>query len=251
MIWFADMDFFKSLADQDLMMAYEPKGSEAIDEIYHYNGDRYHEVRQIFNVVAYNTTLVTEPPTSWKDLLKEEYAGRVGMPSALYSGAAFNQVGTFANMPEFGWEFFEQLNANGVVVEQGNGAVATKLSSGEFVIAQLVDSHARGQALAGSPVAHIWPEEGALLVPTPIGILNSTQNPRRPRPSWTTCTPIRLRRCSLRWATSPCSPTPQPEGTPDMSNLKSHPAGCRVHQRQPRRDPLPLRADLRRTGPVT
>ena len=220
-IWFADMDFFKSLADQDLMMAYEPKGSEAIDEIYHYNGDRYHEVRQIFNVVAYNTTLVTEPPTSWKDLLKEEYAGRVGMPSALYSGAAFNQVGTFANMPEFGWEFFEQLNANGVVVEQGNGAVATKLSSGEFVIAQLVDSHARGQALAGSPVAHIWPEEGALLVPTPIGILNSTQNPPAAQAFLDYLYTDQAQALFAEMGYISVFPdAATPEGTPDMSNLK-------------------------------
>lgn len=177
LIWFADIDFFANLAKEDLMLAYKPVGSEAVEDIYHYNGDRYQEVRVIFNVIAYNTSVITTPPTSWKDLLKPEYAGKVGMPSALYSGAAFNQVGTLMNMPDFGIKFYEDVNANKVIVERGNGAVATKLASGEFVIGQLVDFMARDQKNAGSPVDHVWPAEGALLVPTPIGILSSTKNP--------------------------------------------------------------------------
>jgi iron(III) transport system substrate-binding protein len=176
-LWFADLDFFNNLADEGLFMVYRPVGSDMVDEIYHYNGDRYQEVRAIFNIIAYNTTLVTTPPTSWKDLLDPQYAGKVGMPSALYSGAAFNQVGTFINMPEFGWEFYEALNQNGVVVERGNGGVQTKVASGEFAIVQVVDFMARDVKNAGSPVEHIWPEEGALLVPTPIGILDTTKNP--------------------------------------------------------------------------
>lgn len=176
-IWFADLDFFKGLADEDLFMVYRPIGSDVVEEMYHYNGDRYQEVRLIFNVVAYNTTLVTTPPTSWKDLLDPQYAGVVGMPSALYSGAAFNHVGTLANMPDFGWEYYDALNQNGVVVERGNGGVQTKVASGEFAIVQVVDFMARDVKNAGSPVEHIWPEEGALLVPTPIGILSDSKNP--------------------------------------------------------------------------
>jgi len=176
-LWFADLDFFKNLADEDLFMVYRPVGSDVVDEMYHYNGDRYQETRLIFNVVAYNTTLVKTPPTSWKDLLDPQYAGLVGMPSALYSGAAFNQVGTIANLPDFGWDFYEQLNQNGVVVERGNGAVQTKVASGEFAIVQVVDFMARDVKNAGSPVEHIWPAEGALLVPTPIGILSTSKNP--------------------------------------------------------------------------
>ncbi len=176
-IWFADIDFFNNLAEEDLMMVYRPEGSDVVEGIYHYNGDRYQEVRLIFNVVAYNTTAITTPPTSWKDLLKSEYAGKVGMPSALYSGAAFNQVGTLFNMAEFGIKFYEDLNANKVIVERGNGAVQTKLASGEFIIGQIVDFMARDVKNAGSPVDHVWPAEGALLVPTPIGIINGTANP--------------------------------------------------------------------------
>lgn len=68
LIWFADIDFFDKLADEDLFLVYRPAGSDVVDEMFHYNGDRYQEVRFIFNIIAYNTTLVKTPPTSWKDL---------------------------------------------------------------------------------------------------------------------------------------------------------------------------------------
>ncbi len=177
MIWFADIDFFSQLAEDDLLLSYLPETAETagVDEALNYNENRYHEVRLIFNVVAYNTTLVDEAPTFWTDLLNEEYAGMVGMPSALYSGAAFNQVGTLVNDETFGWEFYESLNENEIVVGQGNGGIADGLASGEFAMVQVVDFMVRDRAAQGSPVAHIWPEEGAVLIPTPIGILNSVE----------------------------------------------------------------------------
>jgi iron(III) transport system substrate-binding protein len=177
MIWFADIDYFAGLAEKDLLLEYAPVGGDQVPAEFHYNRNRYHEVRLIFNVVAYNTQLVQTPPTGWRDLLDPAYTDKVGMPSALYSGAAFGQVGTFAGNPEFGWEFWEALAANGVGVDQGNGAVANKLASGEYVIAQLVDFFARDLKASGSPIDHIWPEDGAVLIPTPIGILKDTQNP--------------------------------------------------------------------------
>ena len=221
LIWFADIDFFAKLAEEGLMMEYRPVGSDAVDAMYHYNGDRYQEVRVIFNVIAYNTAAITTPPTSWKDLLKPEYAGKVGMPSALYSGAAFNQVGTLLNMPEFGIQYYEDLNANKVVVERGNGAVQTKIASGEFVIGQLVDFMARDVKNAGSPVDHIWPVEGALLVPTPIGIISTTKNPGGAKAFMDYMyTESAQKLFAKQGYLSVMEGIEPPAGTPDMANFK-------------------------------
>jgi len=54
----------------------------------HYDGDRFHEVRLIFNVVGFNTRQVKFAPTSWWDLTLPRYRGRAGMPSPFISGAA-------------------------------------------------------------------------------------------------------------------------------------------------------------------
>lgn len=220
-IWFADIDFFSKLAADDLLLAYAPKGGENVPAEYHYDGDKYHEVRLIFNVVAYNTGLVAEAPTGWQDLLDPQYQGKVGMPSALYSGAAFNQVGTLMNHPDFGWEFYEKLNDNGVVVERGNGGVANKVATGEFAIVQVVDFMARNLKNEGSPVDHIWPAEGALLVPTPLGIISNTDNPDAAKAFLDYMYTDSAQSLFVKQGYVAVVPgAPLPEGAPDLADLK-------------------------------
>jgi iron(III) transport system substrate-binding protein len=99
------------------------------------------------------------------------------MASPFYSGAAFFTLGTLVPHQAFGWEFYRRLKDNGVVVEQSNGTVAQKLATGEFQIASVVDFFLRDMKAKGSPVDHVWPREGAVLIPTPIGIVQGTKNP--------------------------------------------------------------------------
>jgi iron(III) transport system substrate-binding protein len=176
LIWFADLDFFTRLAEEGMLTPYIPQGAEKVSDEFTYMDGAFHEVRLIFNVVAFNTTLVEEAPTAWADMTSPTYKGKVTMPSALVSGAAFNQFASFVNNPNFGLAFYEALNENGIVVERANGAVAEKIAAGEYAIGQLVDFMARNAAKQGSPVSYAYPEEGAMLIPTPIGILANTDN---------------------------------------------------------------------------
>ncbi|MBI2162521.1 MAG: extracellular solute-binding protein [candidate division NC10 bacterium] len=146
-----------------------------------YEGGRYHEVRLIFNTVAYNTLRVKTRPSSWKDLTDPQFKGKVGVASPFYSGAAFSTLGTQVNLPGFGWDFYRKLKGNAVIVEQSNGTVAKKLATGEFSVVSVVDFMVREAKAAGSPVDHIWPKEGAILVPTPVGILKGAKNPEGAR----------------------------------------------------------------------
>lgn len=230
-IWFADIDFFRILAEDDMMLSYRPQlpadlTEEEVAEVeaaladLHYGDDEYHEVRLIFNVVAYNTMLVEEAPTSWNDLLNADFNGLVAMPSALYSGAAFNQVGTLANREDFGWDFYNQLNDNGVIVGQGNGGIAQGLANGEYAMVQVVDFMARAAKNEGSPVDHIWPEEGAVLVPTPIGILADTENPEAAQAFLDYMYTESAQQLFVDQGYIPVMPgAPLPEGTPDIADL--------------------------------
>lgn len=98
------------------------------------------------------------------------------MPSPFVSGAAFAHVGTFVSMREFGWPYYRALRKNDAVVLNSNGVVIQKLASGEISIAEVVDFFVRHARAQGSPVDYIWPKEGAVLVPTPVAIVNGTGN---------------------------------------------------------------------------
>ena len=176
LVWMADIDFFAQLAKKSLLQPYTPVEAERVPARFRYDGGRYHEVRLIFNTVGYNTLRVKDRPTSWKDLADARYKGKVGMASPFYSGAAFSTLGTLVAQPAFGWEFFRRLKDNAVVVEQSNGAVAQKLATGEFYVGSVVDFFLRDMKAKGSPVDHVWPREGAILIPTPIGILQGAKN---------------------------------------------------------------------------
>ena len=181
MIWMADIDYFEDLARKDLLAAYTPPEADRVPAKFKYDGGRYHEVRLIFNTGAYNTLRVKTRPTSWKDLTDQQFKGKVGVASPFYSGAAFSTLGTQVNMSGFGWEFYRKLKENGVIVEQSNGTVAKKLATGEFSVVSVVDFMVGEAKAAGSPVDHIWPKEGAILVPTPVGILKGAKNPEGAR----------------------------------------------------------------------
>ncbi len=220
-IWFADDAFFKKMADEDRLMQYVPKGSEPVPSMYKYGDGRYYEVRLIFNVVAYNTNLVKTPPTSWNDLYNPQYKGKVAMASPFYSGAAFSHAGTFVNLPAFGWDFYQKLKDNGAKVEQGNGNVQTKLASGEYAMGILVDFMARDLKTKGSPVDHIWPAEGALMVPTPIGIIKTTKNAAPAKAFMDYMFTERAQKLFVKQSYVAVVPgMPSPANTPDMSKFK-------------------------------
>jgi iron(III) transport system substrate-binding protein len=177
LIWMADIDYFEDLAKKDLLAPYTPPEADKVPAKFIYDGGRYHEVRLIFNTVAYNTLRVKTRPTSWRELTDPQFKGKVGVASPFYSGAAFSTLGTQVNMPGFGWDFYRKLKENAVVVEQSNGTVAKKMATGEFHVVSVVDFMVREAKAAGSPVDHIWPKEGAILIPTPVGILKGAKNP--------------------------------------------------------------------------
>lgn len=220
-IWMADFAFLQDLAKKDLLMAYQPPAGTRVDRKFHYEGDRMHEVRLIFNVVAFNTNHVRFRPTSWLDLTLPRYRGRVGLPNPFVSGAAFAHVGTFASMPEFGWAFYRKLRENNAVILQSNGDVIQKLAAGEVSIAQIVDFFVRNLKAQGSPVDHIWPSEGALLVPTPVAIVKETANAEAARAFVNYLYTPEAQRLFVQRSYIPVAPgVAYPPGMPDIETLK-------------------------------
>jgi len=220
MLWCADYAFFAMLAKDGLLLPIESVEKD-VPKDFGYDGGRFWEVRQIFNVVAYNTIRVKEKPTSWKDLLNKSYKGRIGMPSPLYSGGAFTGLTTLTNNDELGWEFYEDLKANDVVVEQANGSVSQKLASGEFVMVNVIDFMVRNLKADGSPVDHIWPDEGAVLVPTPFAVFRHTEYPEAAKKFFNYMLSDRGQKYFVEQGYIPVRPNMgSPAGTPDLKDLK-------------------------------
>lgn len=175
-IWFADMAVFEQLAADDLLLQINPSEAAKIpDKFVYFDGGAF-EVRLIYQIVAYNTNLIEGEVRGWADLLDPRYKGRVGSASPFVSGATLTQVATIVQDPDLGWEFYERFAANDPIITGGNGGIAQGIALGEYIIGLTIDFMARAQKDQGAPVDYVYQEEGALYVPTPVGVMASTQN---------------------------------------------------------------------------
>ncbi|MBF7095805.1 extracellular solute-binding protein [Alkalibacter mobilis] len=175
-IWFADIGYMYNLDDQGLIYHFTPDAVSDLPADYKYNDGMGHEVRAIYSVIAYNTTKVSDPPKDWKDITTEDYRSVVALANPNYSGGAFTTlVGHIQNEDLVGWDWYNDLKAIDVKMEQSNGTLSTKVASGEYEAVVVVDYLPRNAKKEGSPVDYVYPESGAVMIPTPLCIVETIE----------------------------------------------------------------------------
>lgn len=170
----ADPSYYLTLQKQDLLAKHdfaERSKTTMKDAEGYWTGVRISNM-----IIAYNSNLVTEAdaPKSFEDLLDPKWQGKIAMPSPLLSGTAFVAAGALSE--KYGWEYFEKLKANGVVVEKGNSAVQSKLLTGEYAVAMILEENILKLADAGEPVKVVYPTDGTIVIPSPIAMFKASKN---------------------------------------------------------------------------
>ena len=173
-VWVADFQSAVALKGLDMLEAYESSEKSAINSNLIDPEGYYYGSRIINMVLAYNTNVAT--PSSWNDLTNPEYAGKIGIPS-VSSGTSFSFVGTLASNPTFGWEFFEAVRENGGKQYSNNKDVAERVATGELAVAPVLDYMVTSMKLQGSPIDYVVPEEGLVMVASPIALVTDSKAP--------------------------------------------------------------------------
>ena len=111
-----------------------------------------------------------------KDLTDPKWKGKIAMPNPMLSGTAYVAVGALAD--KYGWEYFDQLKANDIRVEEGNSAIQNKLLTGEYAAAMILEENVLKLAnTKNEPLKVSYPEDGVIIIPSPIAIFKATKNP--------------------------------------------------------------------------
>lgn len=173
----ADAATFEGYAADDLLLELETADVDALDPAVVDPESFYVGTRIIPTVIAYNTTMIEEPPTSWQELTEAEYANQIVMPNPDVSGAAAYNAAVWLDEPQLGDAWLEALAANEPVIADSNGPVSQAVATGTQPIGIVVDYLVRDLAAAGSPIAVSYPEEGVPFVSQPAGIFASTDVP--------------------------------------------------------------------------
>lgn len=170
----ADPSYYLTLQKAGVLEKYESPERANVsvkDEEGYWTGVRISNM-----IIAYNTDRVSEAdaPKSFEDLLDPKWKNKIAMPSPLLSGSAFVAAGAMSN--KLGWEYFEKLKQNGLVVESGNTAVQTKVLTGEYDVVIILEENMLKIAKAGEPVKVVYPKDGVIMIPSPIAMFNSSKN---------------------------------------------------------------------------
>ena len=126
--------------------------------------------------ICYNTNLAEKPLTSWKDLLEEFTKDNAIMPSPLYSGTACYAMMEITRAEGLGWDYYQGLYDNGIMVVNGNGGVVNSVAAGEKIYGIVNESACFTAINKGSPLAFVYQEEGVPSTCDPVAILKTTEN---------------------------------------------------------------------------
>jgi len=97
------------------------------------------------------------------------------MGDPLKSGTNFTTVASLVRDDD--WSLLEGWAANGLVAAGGNSAVLQRLESGERPVGVILLENLLPRVADESPLRVVYPEDGAVPIPSPIAILASTQRP--------------------------------------------------------------------------
>lgn len=173
-LWMADAPIFLTLRDKGQLQAYTSPEARQIPAAWKDPRGFFVAGRLINMIIAVNTTLIPQrvAPKRWADFPK--FGKTASMPNPFFSGSVFVVVATFAK--EYGWTWFERARKEGVQVLRGNSEVARALAAREFGVGMTLDFIAYGMIQDGAPLAIIWPEEGAISIPSPVAITKTAKN---------------------------------------------------------------------------
>lgn len=167
-----------AMAKQDRLVAYKPAFFEKVPDAA--KDPEGYWVAQRLNLanMGYRTDKVqgADIPKKWTDLTDPKYSGKMVHADPNYTATALMAVAYLSK--QYGWEYYEKLAKNKVMIVQGAAQISSSLTSGERVLAAYAsDSYTWRDREKGQPVQAIFPEDGVFVVPAPTAVMKGGPNP--------------------------------------------------------------------------
>jgi iron(III) transport system substrate-binding protein len=218
----ADPAASASLARKGIFVAFKPKNFEKIADT---AKDRhgYHVAYRLNMVTFFVRTDKVAPgdvPTTWSDLVDPKYRGKMILTDPSFTSLQVTVVSTLARLK--GWNYYDGLRRNDIMVVPGNQQVADMLKRGERLIAAgALDTYAVDARREGHPIANIFPADGTFAVPGPSGIAAGAPNPNAAKLFAEFLISDTAQKLIVAdGAYSPRTDLPPPEGSPPLNQIK-------------------------------
>lgn len=172
----SDVFWFEKMAKEGSWAEYKPAIDYKIPEQFSVLNPNY-SVKEI-NLfgIAYNKKFIKpeDAPKSFKELVDVKYKGKVACGSPLESGTNYILMANLAH--RYGYDFLKQLRTNDLSSTGGNSVTIRRMISGERPIGMVPLEWISLNRDKASDLEVVYPEDGAIIIPDPIGILKTTKN---------------------------------------------------------------------------
>ena len=166
------------LAAKDMFVPFRPADFDKVPAAFNDPAGLYVAQRVSLIAIYGRTDLFapSEMPKTWDDLLNPKYKGKLVITNPSFTSL---QLGVVAMLSKLrGWDYYEKLNKNEVLVVAGNEQAVNLVKSGERPIAAGADSQYANEArLAGHPVQNFFPTDGTFGIPAVTAVVKSGKNP--------------------------------------------------------------------------
>ena len=169
-----------ALARQGVFVAFKPDGMEAVPDSLR-DADGYFIAQRVSILAHYGRgDLVSEMPKSWDALLEGRYRGKLVLTDPSFSALQLGAIAMLARLK--GWQYYEKLKANDVLLVQGNEQALGMVKTGERPIAAGADSqYAREAMQAGHKISIAFPSDGTFAIPASTSVVAGSPHPNAAR----------------------------------------------------------------------
>jgi len=156
------------LDKEGMLQGYVPKGLDKIPANYRdsANPPKWVGMDVWSSALCFNTVEAEKAklpkPTSWEDLTKPEYKGKVTMPNPASSGTGYLMVSAWLQMmgEEKGWAFMDRLHQNIASYTHSGSKPCKQAAAGEYVVGLSFEYRGNKSKKDGAPIDVILPNEG-------------------------------------------------------------------------------------------
>jgi len=168
----------------NLLEAYKPAGADTLKEAFRDTKEPYSwtGMDAFLSVVCFNTAEAAKDkvaaPTSWLDLTKPEFKGKVVMPHPASSGTGYLTIAAWLQGmgEEKAWTFMDGLHENIAVYTHSGSAPCVQAAKGERLAGIGFDMRGASEKTKGAPIDLVLPKEGAGWDMEATAIVKGTKN---------------------------------------------------------------------------
>ena len=175
-----DQSHYTKMKQDGWLQPYKPKNlPELVDAFRSFNDpdDLFTATAAGLVLITYNTSVVSpaEAPKKWTDLADPRWKNKVSIGHPGFSG----YVGTWVVQMKklYGWDYFKKLELNKPRIGRSINDTVTMLNAKESVVASGPSATTLESKAKGNPLAVVYPEDGAVLMVSPSGILKNAPAP--------------------------------------------------------------------------